>query len=201
MDEQEALDSQNQDLNRTSLVLRVRPGCETAYETLQAGLLEETRRFPGFKGEKVMRPTDPDRPEYTVTLHFENGEAKERWSRSEERRQWVEGMEALADTPVITILSGLETWFTLPGDGHTKTAPRYKTAFVVWIAIFPTVLVLSILVSRLPFEMSQVASVLVITAVTVPTAVYILLPRLTRLFERWLYQESWGTAQRPNQKE
>ena len=110
-------------------------------------------------------------------------------------------MEALADTPVITILNGLETWFTLPGDGHTKTAPRYKTAFVVWIAIFPTVLVLSILVSRLPFEMSQVASVLVITAVTVPTAVYILLPRLTRLFERWLYKESWGTAQRPNQKE
>lgn len=63
MDEQEALDSQNQDLNRTSLVLRVRPGCETAYETLQAGLLEETRRFPGFKGEEVMRPRDPDRPE------------------------------------------------------------------------------------------------------------------------------------------
>ncbi len=148
-----------------------------------------------------MRPRDPDRPEYRVTLHFENAEAKERWSRSEERRQWVEGMEALADTPVITMLNGLETWFTLPGDGRTKTAPRYKTAFVVWIAIFPTVLVLSILLSRLPFEMSQVASVLVITAVTVPAAVYILLPRLTRLFERWLYKEFGRKAQHPNQKE
>ena len=52
-----------------------------------------------------------------------------------------------------------------------------------------------------PRAAGTVASVLVITAVTVPTAVYILLPRLTRLFERWLYKESWGTAQRPNQKE
>ena len=132
MNEQEAPNSQNQDPDRTSLVLSVRPGCETAYETLQASLLEETRRFPGFKGEEVMRPRDPDRPEYRVTLHFENREAKERWSRSEERRQWVEGMEALADSPVITTLNGLETWFTLPGDGHTKTAPRYKPGFPFW---------------------------------------------------------------------
>ena len=70
MNEQEAPNSQNQDPDRTSLVLSVRPGCETAYETLQASLLEETRRFPGFKGEEVMRPRDPDRPEYRVTLHF-----------------------------------------------------------------------------------------------------------------------------------
>lgn len=136
-----------------------------------------------------MRPSGPDRVEYQITLHFENRQAEERWARSEERRRWADGMKALTDTPVVTVLTGLETWFTLPAEGHTKTAPRYKTAFVIWVAVFPTVLVLSALLPRLPFEMPLVLSVLVITAITVPTTVYILLPRLCRLFKPWLYRE------------
>lgn len=81
-------------------------------------------------------------------------------------------------------------WFTLAAEGHTKTAPRYKVTFVVWTAIFPTVLVLSTLLSWVPFEMPLFLSVFVITTITVPTAVYILLPRLCRLFDPWVYRES-----------
>ncbi len=84
----------------------------------------------------------------------------------------------------------VETSFTLPAEGHTKTAPKYKVTFVVWTAIFPTVLVLSTLLSLLPFEMPRVLSVFVITAIAVPAAVYILLPRLCRLFDPWVYRES-----------
>ena len=36
----------------------------------------------------------------------------------------------------------LERLVALPTGGHAKTAPRYKVAFVVWTAVFPTVLVL-----------------------------------------------------------
>ena len=138
----------------------------------------------------MLRPKSPHRLEYQVTLHFENRQAKERWARSEERRRWIDGMRALAETPVITTLTGLEAWFTLPDAGHTKTAPRYKTAVVVWVGVFPTVLVFSALLSRLPFEMPGVLSVFVVTALAVPAVVFILLPRLTRLFESWLYRES-----------
>ncbi len=130
------------------------------------------------------------RLEYQVTLHFENRQAKDRWARSEERRRWVDGMKELADTPVITTLTGLEGWFTLPAESRTKTAPRYKTAFLVWVAVFPTVLVFSALLSRLPFEVPGVLSVFVVTALAIPVVVYILLPRLTRLVESWLYRES-----------
>ena len=37
----------------------------------------------------------------------------------------------------------LEKLVALPTEGHAKTAPRYKVAFVVWTAVFPAVLVLS----------------------------------------------------------
>ena len=177
---------------RRSIVItrRVRRGCEGAYEALLKGLLEETKSFPGFEGGQVLRPNGPDRLEYQITLHFENRQAEERWAGSEERRRWDDGMKVLEGTSEITILTGLETWFTLPAEGHTKTAPRYKITFVVWTAIFPTVLVLSALLSWLPFEMPLLLSVFAITAITVPTAVYILLPRLCRLFDPWVYRES-----------
>ena len=84
----------------------------------------------------------------------------------------------------------IETSVTLPAEGHTKTAPKYKVTFVVWTAIFPTVLVLSTLLSLLPLEMPRVLSVFVVTVIAVPTAVYILVPRLYRLFDPWVYRES-----------
>ena len=78
---------------------------------------------------------------------------------------------------------------TLAADGHTRTAPKHKVTFVIWTAIFPTVLVLSTALSWLPFEMGRVLSVFVVTAISVPTAVYILVPWLCRLFDPWVFRE------------
>ncbi len=100
------------------------------------------------------------------------------------------------DTSAISMLTELETRVTQPAKGPTKTPPRYKVAFVVWTAIFPTVLVLSALLAWLPFEMPLVLSVFVVTAITVPTAVYILIPRLCRLFDPWVYRVSKGARDR-----
>jgi len=74
-------------------------------------------------------------------------------------------------------------------EDHTKTAPRYKTAFIVWLAVFPTVNVFLILLSLLPFELPRILTVLFTTGLTVPLSVYNLVPRLSRLFEPWLYKE------------
>ena len=192
MNQKTAHDSKHHDTDRTSVVItrRVRSGCEAAYEALLHGLLEDTKGFSGFRGGQVLRPKRPHRLDYQVTLHFENRQAKERWARSEERRRWVDGMKALAETPVITTLTGLEAWLTLPAEGRTPTTPRYKTALLVWVAVFPTVLVFSTLLSRLPFELPRVLSVFVVTVLAIPVVVYILVPRLTRLVGSWLYRES-----------
>ena len=64
------------------------------------------------------------------------------------------------------------------------------------IANFQTVLVLSTLLSLLPVEIPRVLSVFVVTAISVPTAIYILLPGLYRLFDSWVYRESKATKVR-----
>ena len=84
----------------------------------------------------------------------------------------------------------LERLFALPAGTYSAPPPRYKVAFVVWLAVFPAGLAISILLALLPFEMPLVLSVFVNTAVSVPLVVHILLPWLCRLFEPWVYKES-----------
>ncbi len=167
---------------------RVKPGCEDAYETLLNGLSEDSKKLDGFLGAQVLRPDVSSHGEYHITLRFANEKTRKDWEGSTERQGWVDAMKALAEEPTVRVLTGLEAWFTLPADGPTKVAPNYKTAVVVWIAIFPTVLLLSTLLSRLPIDLPPVLSVLAVTVIAVPLAVYVLLPRLTRFFASWLYQ-------------
>ncbi len=66
-------------------------------------------------------------------------------------------------------------------------APKHKTAFLIWLAVFPTVLALSAVLSQLPLSMPPTASIFVITALAIPFVVYVVLPNLTRLLAGWLY--------------
>ncbi len=52
-------------------------------------------------------------------------------------------------------------------EDNAKMAPRYKTAFIVWLAVSPTVYVFLILVSQLPFELPLILRVFFITGFTV----------------------------------
>ena len=87
----------------------------------------------------------------------------------------------------------LERLFALPVESHPAPPPTYKVAFVVWAAVFPTVLVISILMALLPFEMPLLPAVFINTAASVPPVVYVLLPWLCRWFEPWVYREA-GSA-------
>jgi antibiotic biosynthesis monooxygenase (ABM) superfamily enzyme len=64
--------------------------------------------------------------------------------------------------------------------------PRYKVAVVVWLAIYPSVLVTLVLVRPYTHELALPLQVLVLTAIVVPVAVWILIPRLNRLLAGWL---------------
>jgi uncharacterized protein len=173
---------------RSSIVIRRRviPGAEIAYEQLLKGLLEDAKPFPGYLGSQVVRPT-PEDPDYHITLHFDGPENQEAWAVSEERCRWVEPMKRLAEEPRIEILSGLETWFTVPAGKHRGPPSKHKMTFVTWTVIFPVVFFYSELLRQVPVETPAIISVFIVTALTVPTAAYLVLPRMTRVFEKWLF--------------
>ena len=71
--------------------------------------------------------------------------------------------------------------------GVLVAPPRCKMAIVTWLAIFPLISLLSYATAPITGDLPIVVRVLVTTALAVPLMTYAVMPRMTRLFRRWLY--------------
>ena len=84
-------------------------------------------------------------------------------------------------------LAGMERWFTLPDRGATRLPPRYKTATLILLGLYPLVLLLNLVLSPVLVGLPSQLQVLVSLVVSVALMVWIVLPWLTRLFSGWLH--------------
>ena len=64
--------------------------------------------------------------------------------------------------------------------------PRWKTAIVVWLAIYPTITLVLWLAGPRVAGWPLALRTLAITAVVVPLMVYLLMPAFQRLLRPWL---------------
>ncbi|MEM6269499.1 MAG: hypothetical protein AAF998_08680 [Bacteroidota bacterium] len=64
--------------------------------------------------------------------------------------------------------------------------PKYKIAFITWLAIYPLITVILYLFGPLLAELPLAVRTLLLTAVLVPIMVYVLVPGLQRVFRKWL---------------
>jgi antibiotic biosynthesis monooxygenase (ABM) superfamily enzyme len=100
--------------------------------------------------------------------------------------------------PRYDILTGLETWFTLPIQPVAHPPPRAKMTLVSWLGIFPLVYLYAELFDWiLPSGTPVALKVFAVTALVVATMSYVVAPRLTRLFKSWLYPGSNTIHTRP----
>lgn len=182
-------DSHTQDSSVTVVISRrVKQGCESEFETFLQGVTADCSQFPGYLGSSIFRPASIDDPEYRVIFKFDRLSNLRQWEKSEERQSWFVQAEALTESPPnIQVLTGLETWFTLPGQAAIVPPPRYKMVLVTWLAVFPLITLISTVLQNQLSPFPIVMRVMVVTAIAVPTMTYLLMPQMTRLFAGWLY--------------
>lgn len=167
---------------------RVKPGCEGEFEAFLVGVIAACSQFPGYLGSSIFRPASMDDPEYRVIFKFDRLSHLRRWELSEERQMWFAQAEALTDSPPnVQVLTGLETWFTLPGKAAIVPPSRYKMALVTWLAVFPLITAISTVLQNQLLLLPNVFRVMVITAIAVPVMTYLLMPQMTKIFAGWLY--------------
>jgi uncharacterized protein len=166
---------------------RVKQGREEEFEEWVAGVTAAGARFPGYLGTNIFRPSGPD-DEYQIVFKFDHASNLERWQGSDERRRWNEqARDLIHEEPKVRVLTGLETWFTLPSKEGDPPPPRYKMVVVTWLAVFPLATVAFMLLDPLLGGFSVVLRTLVFTMVMVSLMTYVVMPRMTRLFSFWLY--------------
>jgi antibiotic biosynthesis monooxygenase (ABM) superfamily enzyme len=170
----------------TVLTWQVRPGHEREFEEWTEGVTRCARRFPGNEGVSWLRPEDGHR--YHAVLRWSDPHRLTRWLESAERAEWHERIEGVA-TEVSSerqSTTGMETWFSLPGDAVPAPA-RLKMVLVTLIAVYP----LSVLFQGVLAPISKSWPLLLRSAVfpivVVPALTYVFMPWLSRFLRSWLY--------------
>jgi uncharacterized protein len=167
---------------------RVRPGREQEFEEWVSGILGAAAEFPGYLGSNVIRPSDSDDDEFQIVFKFDRASNLKLWEGSRERREWLrKSRDLILEKEDVRVLTGLETWFTLPSRPGEPAPPRYKMAIVTWIAVFPLATAIFALTYPLLGELPTVIRTLVFTIIMVTLMTYVVMPRMTRLFSFWLY--------------
>jgi uncharacterized protein len=169
---------------------RVKRGREQEFEEWVSGILSEANKAQGYLGSEVLRPSDSGDDEYRIVFRFDHASNLHAWENSEERRRWLrKSRPLLREEENVRVLTGLETWFTLPAKAGEPLPPRYKMATVTWLAVFPVVTVIFSLFGQWLNMLPTLLRTLVFTVVMVPLMTYVIMPRMTRLFSFWLYPD------------
>ena len=167
---------------------KVRPGCEAKFEAIMRDLLRAAQNAPGHMGASVFRPTDARHPEYRVVFKFDRMSTLQAWEESDERLSYLTQMEDLLVAPLHrTHVTGLEAWFTLPGQETPSLPNRHRVALVTWLGVYLMGIVFAVTVNPIIAPLPLLLRVLLHSSLFVPIMLYGVLPQLTRLFQRFLY--------------
>jgi uncharacterized protein len=174
----------------TTVTRRVKPGHEAAYEEFLDGIIAAASRFPGHLGAEVFRPQTAAAGPYRIVYRFDSAAHLQSWVDSPEHAAWLERAKAhVIGPPRRQVLTGLESWFTLPSQPGTPPPPRYKMAIVTWATIFPLITLVVVATAPLVGSLPLVARLAVTTGIAVPLMTWVVMPRMTRLLHRWLYPD------------
>lgn len=164
---------------------RVAPGCAADFEDWYEGIIGAASQFPGFLGAGILRPNSAG-SDWHVVYRFADSAALSRWEASDERAEWLAKADSFAQETGVNRVSGLETWFAMPG--RTAPAPpKWKMFLVTLTAIVPLVLVMNLTVQPLVSGWPLVARVLVFSGILTSLMTWVVMPRMTMLFRRFLY--------------
>lgn len=167
---------------------RVRPGHEGRFEELLSEIIQVSKTYRGYVGTDVLRPRPGSGGLYHVIFRFDDQENLNRWLESPERLEILDQIDRELEEPSrFQVISGLETWFCLPGRKTLEPPPRYKMAVVTWVAITPLLIGFNSLFAPWLEQLSLPMRFVCSTPILVVIMTYGLMPAMTKLFRGWLY--------------
>ena len=167
---------------------RIKPGRTGEFEEWVSGITDAISRFPGFLGCEVLKPGGPSESEYHIIFKFERLSDLERWEDSDERRDWCGRVESFQEGQAHRhVATGLERWFVLPPSVDDLPPARYKVVALTWLAIYPLITAVFFFFGDQLQKLPLGIRTLVVTAIVVPAMLYVVMPIMTPLFDRWLY--------------
>ncbi|MBD1915639.1 MULTISPECIES: antibiotic biosynthesis monooxygenase [Cyanophyceae] len=168
----------------------VRPGKDREFETLLEKIIGTASTFEGYLGSSIFRPNEQNPSEYRIIFKFDRLENLKRWESSPARQRFLsEAKQLTVSDGTFSIITGLETWFTLPAKPGVKPPARYKMVVVSGVAIFAINRLLALLPTAWLALFPPLVQLLIAVFITTALMTYVVMPRLTKLLAGWLYPQ------------
>ena len=121
-----------------------------------------------------------------LVYRFDTAEHLEAWQRSEQRKRLLARGDAISDEKRIEADSRAP-WITVPGG---STVPKWKQFLITWVAAYPTLLLISLVVRAVAPGIGQPVTLAISSATLTALLTWLLLPRLNGLARLWLHRGS-----------
>lgn len=171
---------------------RVRGDRHAEYERWLDEIAPLCRASPGHLDWHLVRPVPGVTETYTVIIRFDTTEHLKQWMESTERQRMIEKVRSIfVGADDFFISSGLDFWFT-PAGARARVPVRWKQYLITWSAIYPLALGVPMFVvpalGGMGVSAHPALTTLAVTAVIVFLMVYVVMPRYTRLAQKWLFR-------------
>ena len=169
----------------TAIVTDIKPGMKEQYFVWEEDIQTAQARFPGYRGNYFQPPASGSHGKWFGLVHFDTPHTLQKWFASAERQQLVRRAEKLVTgTQFKTLTSSFPGWF--PTDAGGEPPPNWKTAMLVLLGLFPTVMLeirflTPVLISLNPSLRGFLGNVLSVAVTT-----WITVPIFIKAFKWWL---------------
>ncbi|MEM7157100.1 MAG: hypothetical protein AAF799_29880 [Myxococcota bacterium] len=161
-----------------------------AFAEIQRRFEEAAQGFPGFLGQDTSSTPTSAGVAYTTQLQFDSLSSCLKWLDSDTRRQLLVTAEKQGYSYRGSMQKpAFEQWLS---SRLTTKPPVWKINLLVLLALYPSVMLLQLVASPLLEPLSKPSAVLIGNAITVAMTGWLLVPTLSRTFQRWL--EGRGSA-------
>ncbi len=159
----------------SGIITEIKEGMEAAYFDWEYKVQVVQAKQPGYRGTYFQPPSASKPRQWATMLHFDKPESMERWFTSNERKALLEEqVNFVNSTQIKSLQSSFPGWFPVDNAGDPPAV--YKTALLVLLGLFPTVMLeikflaplLSGLNPAVGNFLSLVLSVIVTTYLTTP---------------------------------
>lgn len=152
---------------------RVAPDRVEEFLAWQKRVDEAESTFPGFRGSEVFRPIEGVQDDWIISYRFDTAEHLDAWLTSPQRRELLGEAEQFGEFTLRKIDHSFGSWFSF--GGRTDPPPSdFRTSIAVWVGLYPTVVLLSLLLRPLGMPLwlglliGNLLSSFVMTYVTMP---------------------------------
>jgi antibiotic biosynthesis monooxygenase (ABM) superfamily enzyme len=166
----------------------VRPGLEERFEAALHEFISDSLHEDGQLGVHVVRPVPGSGSrEYGILRRFSDQASRDRFYSSPLFREWEKTVAPLTEgEPARQELSGLETWFTLPGQRAIVPPPRWKMAIVTVVGVYPASLLVPWLLNPVIAGLPVALQALFIAVGIVTILTWVIMPFLAKVLSPWL---------------